>query len=143
MIAYRFLHLFLGILLLSNLTLARADAPARRRLVHDPNSELPGVHHTAALEPFARKVTLAFERALPELEKRMNWKLPGPLDVVVMDPSDSANGLAMNFPNTHIELFSSPFAPRFRARHLYNVDGRARDARAHAYRGQRYGPRLL
>ncbi len=67
------------------------------------------VHHTPPLEPYARKVAYSFERALPELERRLQWKMPAPLDVVVMDPSDSANGLAMNFPNTHIELFASPF----------------------------------
>lgn len=87
---------------------ARANAPAGETwfTIITPNFR---VHHTAALEPYARKVAKAFEHALPELEKRMSWKLPGPLDVVVMDPSDSANGLAMSFPNTHIELFAAPF----------------------------------
>ncbi len=67
------------------------------------------VHHTLPLEPYARTVTQTFERALPELEKRMDWKAPAPIDIVVMDPVDSANGLTMNFPNDYIELFASPF----------------------------------
>ncbi len=87
---------------------AFADAPSGETwfTIISPNFR---VHHTPPLEPYARALTQAFERALPEIEKRMNWKLPHPIDVVVMDPSDSANGLAMSFPNTHIELFASPF----------------------------------
>lgn len=101
-----FLPLFLPFLLLP---LAQADAPSGEDwfTIQSPNFR---VHHTAALEVYARSVTQAFERSLPEIEKRLNWRMPRPLDVVVMNPSDSANGLAMNFPNTHIELFSAPFS---------------------------------
>lgn len=67
------------------------------------------VHHTKSLETYARAVTQAFEHALPELEKRMRWKAPAPVDVIVQDPTDLANGLTMNFPNNAIELFASPF----------------------------------
>lgn len=105
MIPMRFLLVILAVLSVPS---SFADAPAGESwfTIITPNFR---VHHTPPLEPYARKVALAFERSLPELEKRMSWKLPHPLDVVVMDPSDSANGLAMSFPNTHIELFSSPF----------------------------------
>jgi hypothetical protein len=68
------------------------------------------VHHTPPLEPYARALTQALERALPELERRLSWKAPDAVDVIVEDPTDSANGLAMNFPNTNIELYSAPFA---------------------------------
>jgi hypothetical protein len=67
------------------------------------------VHHTAPLEPYARRFGLALERALPALESRLKWKMPGPVDVVVMDNSDSANGLAANFPSTYIHAFAAPF----------------------------------
>lgn len=67
------------------------------------------VHHTAPLEAYARHFAFALERALPKLETSLHWKAPTPVDIVVMDPSDSANGLAMNFPNTHIEVFATPF----------------------------------
>lgn len=110
MTAYRFLHLLLAVLSLSFFSHAAfGDAPAGESwfTIESPNFR---VHHTLPLEPYARAVTQAFERSLPVIEQRMNWRMPRPLDVVVMDPSDSANGLAMSFPNTHIELFSSPFA---------------------------------
>lgn len=67
------------------------------------------VHHTAPLEAYSRHVAFALERSLPLLEARLKWKAPLPLDVIVMDTSDSANGLAGNFPNTRIELFGTPF----------------------------------
>lgn len=67
------------------------------------------VHHTAPLENYARRVALSLERSLPLLEKKLFWKAPAPIDVVLQDPSDSANGLAMNFPSTRIELYSTPF----------------------------------
>jgi hypothetical protein len=67
------------------------------------------VHHTANLENYARRMAFSLERALPKLEERLNWKAPTPLDVIVLDPSDSANGLAANFPNTRMELFATPF----------------------------------
>jgi hypothetical protein len=67
------------------------------------------VHHTAPLENYARRVAVSLERALPQLEKKLLWKAPTPLDVVIADPSDSANGLAMNFPSTRMELFSTAF----------------------------------
>lgn len=104
MATLRFLPIFLALFA----SYALADAPSGETwfTIASPNFR---VHHTLPLEPYARSLTQAFERSLPEIEKRMNWKLPHPIDVVVMDPSDSANGLAMNFPNTHIELFSSPF----------------------------------
>ena len=108
MILTRTLPLILALLCVLFSSASRADAPAGETwfTIVTPSFR---VHHTPPLEPYARKVAKAFERSLPELEKRLNWKMPAPLDVVVMDPSDSANGLAMNFPNTHIELFSSPF----------------------------------
>lgn len=67
------------------------------------------VHHNAVLENYARTLAASFERALPVLEKDLQWKAPVPIDIVVMDPSDMANGMAVSFPNTHIELFSVPF----------------------------------
>jgi len=114
MIASRFLlelvkkmpNLLILFLLISN---AHADAPSGEDWLTIQTQNFR-VHHTPSLESYARKVALAFERSLPEIERRMNWRMPGPLDVVVMDPSDSANGLAANFPNTHVELFSSPFS---------------------------------
>lgn len=67
------------------------------------------VHHTAPLETYARHFAFALERSLPVLEERLRWKAPTPIDIVVMDTSDSANGLAANFPNTRIEVFAAPF----------------------------------
>lgn len=67
------------------------------------------VHHTEALETYARVFARHLERALPYLEKDLRWKAPTPIDIVVMDPSDSANGMAMNFPNTRMEVYSVPF----------------------------------
>jgi hypothetical protein len=68
------------------------------------------VHHTAPLEAYARSLARTLEWALPQIERRLRWKAPAPVDVVVMDNSDSANGFAANFPNTHIEVLASPFA---------------------------------
>jgi|GEM_PF-4901330 len=109
MTAYRFLPILLTAFAFLLPAHSSADAPAGESwfTIESPNFR---VHHTLPLEPYARSVTQAFERSLPVIEQRMNWRMPRPLDVVVMDPSDSANGLAMSFPNTHIELFSSPFA---------------------------------
>ncbi|RZA08082.1 MAG: hypothetical protein EOP11_05935 [Proteobacteria bacterium] len=67
------------------------------------------VHHTAPLETYARHIAGSLERALPILEQDLKWPAPLPLDVVVMDASDNANGFAANFPNTHIELYAVPF----------------------------------
>lgn len=67
------------------------------------------VHHTEALKTYARTFARHLERALPHLERDLRWKAPTPIDIVVMDPSDSANGMAVNFPNTHIEVYSVPF----------------------------------
>lgn len=67
------------------------------------------VHHTLPLEPYARAVTQTLERQLPELEKRLSWKAPAPIDIVVMDTSDSANGVTLNYPSDLIELYSAPF----------------------------------
>ncbi|MGE3263394.1 MAG: hypothetical protein AB7K68_16570 [Bacteriovoracia bacterium] len=68
------------------------------------------VHHTAPLEIYARAFTRALERGLPLLEKDMHWEVKHkPIDIVIMDPSDSANGMAVNFPNTHIEVYSMAF----------------------------------
>lgn len=79
------------------------------------------VHHTAPLEIYARAFARALERGLPLLEKDMQWELKHkPLDIVVMDPSDSANGLAMNFPNTHIEVYSMAFEPDSPLSHYVN-----------------------
>ena len=50
------------------------------------------VHHTAPLEIYARALARSFETALPEIEKRLAWKAPSPIDIVVADPTDSANG---------------------------------------------------
>lgn len=67
------------------------------------------IHHTKPLEPYARKFGSSLERALPLLEKDLRWQMPSPIDIVVMDPSDSANGFAANFPNTRIEVYAVPF----------------------------------
>lgn len=67
------------------------------------------VHHTAPLETYARTIARSLERALPPLEKDLRWNAPAPVDIVVMNPSDSANGFAANFPNTHVELYATPF----------------------------------
>lgn len=69
------------------------------------------VHHTAKLEKYARKIASSLERALPLIENKLEWQPKSPIDIVVMDPSDSANGFAANFPNTHIEVFAVPFEP--------------------------------
>lgn len=67
------------------------------------------VHHPPALEKFARSFGASLERALPLLEKDLRWKAPTPIDIVAIDSSDAANGMAINFPNTHIEVFAVPF----------------------------------
>lgn len=67
------------------------------------------VHHTAPLEAYARAFGRSLERSLPLLEQDLRWKAPAPVDIVVMDSSDSANGFAANFPNTHIEVYAVPF----------------------------------
>ena len=99
---------FLPILFALLSPFAQAAAPSGETwfTISTPNFR---VHHTAPLEAYARHYAFSLERALPLIEKRLNWKAPTPVDIVVMDTSDSANGLAMNFPNTHIEVFSTPF----------------------------------
>lgn len=67
------------------------------------------VHHTAALETYARAYAAALERARPKLEKNLRWPAPRRMDIVVTDPSDSANGFAMNFPSTRMEIYAVPF----------------------------------
>ncbi|HEY8280155.1 MAG TPA: hypothetical protein VIH99_11055 [Bdellovibrionota bacterium] len=105
MIAARFLPLISSLFLCTH---ALAFAPSGKEWLTIASPHFR-VHHTPELEGYARALTESFERSLPEIEKRLNWKAPEAIDVVVMDPSDSANGLAMNYPNTHIELFASPF----------------------------------
>lgn len=100
---------FWPIFLLTLLPSAQAAAPSGETwfTLISPNFR---VHHTAALEPYARAFGHALERGLPILEKDLHWELKHkPVDIVIMDPSDAANGLAINFPNTHIEVYSMVF----------------------------------
>ncbi|MCO5142053.1 MAG: hypothetical protein M9962_03070 [Oligoflexia bacterium] len=78
------------------------------------------IHHTKPLEKYAHKVLNALESALPYLEKDLDWKLNTPVDIVVQDPTDSANGLALNFPSTIIELYSVPFDLESTLSHYHN-----------------------
>ena len=104
MILFRFFPIFLFLVAIT----ANAAAPSGEKwfTVITPNFR---VHHTKPLEMYAKAIAGGLERALPFIEKDLRWKAPVPIDIVVMDPSDSANGMAVSFPNTHIELFSVPF----------------------------------
>lgn len=109
MFPFRFLPLFLLVFapfFLSKAGYAAAPSGQEWFTLKTPNFR---VHHTAPLENYARRVSVSLEKALPILEKKLFWKAPVPIDVILQDPSDSANGLAMNFPSTRIELFSTPF----------------------------------
>lgn len=105
MILFRFLSLTF-LTLFSSLSFAAAPPGESWFTLRTPNFR---VHHTGPLEPYARSFAQSLERALPKLETRLKWKLPTPVDVIVMDPSDSANGFAASFPNTHMELYATPF----------------------------------
>ncbi len=98
---------------------AQAAAPSGEKwlTLHTPNFR---VHHTAPLEIYARTFAASLERALPKLESDLRWKLPVPVDIVVMDPSDAANGFAANFPNTHMEVYAVPFDKDSSLGHYYN-----------------------
>jgi hypothetical protein len=102
----RFLHLIFWAAAYSQSAFAMAPSGEDWFTIKTPHFR---VHHTLPLEPYARAVSQTLERQLPELEKRMNWKAPAPVDIIVMDTSDSANGATMNYPNDSIELFSAPF----------------------------------
>ncbi|NUM89394.1 MAG: PD40 domain-containing protein, partial [Bdellovibrionales bacterium] len=67
------------------------------------------IHFTAPQEAFAREFARHLERALPALEEDLGWRPRTPIDIVVNDRSDSPNGLAVSFPNTHIEVWPVPF----------------------------------
>jgi hypothetical protein len=103
-----FLKRFLPILFSLIALQAKAAAPAGETwfTLQTPNFRL---HHTKLLEAYARAFGKSLERALPLLEKDLRWKVETPIDVVLMDPSDSANGFAANFPNTHIQAYAVPF----------------------------------
>lgn len=99
---------FLPIFLLLSLP-AHAAAPSGEEWL-TLNSPHFRVHHTPALEVYARALTRALEYGLPLLQKDLNWQIVHqPVDIVVMDSSDRANGFAVNFPNTHIEVYAAPF----------------------------------
>ncbi len=67
------------------------------------------VHYTEPQAAFAREFVNSLEKALPQLQVDMDWNPRTPIDIVVSDQSDAANGLAVSFPNTHLELFPVPF----------------------------------
>ena len=67
------------------------------------------VHYTEEQSAFANAFVNYLERALPKLKIDMDWDPKTPIDVVVKDQSDSANGLAVSFPNTHLEIYPVPF----------------------------------
>jgi hypothetical protein len=67
------------------------------------------VHYTPPQEKFAHAFVNTLERALPALKKDLAWDPKTPVDIVVNDMADSANGMAISFPNTHIEAFPVPF----------------------------------
>ncbi len=99
------LKLFLPILFgLSSICYGAAPAGETWFTLKTPNFR---VHHTEPLETYARHFAFSLERGLPLLEKNLKWKAPTPIDIVITDPSDSANGLAVSFPNTHIEVYST------------------------------------
>ncbi len=67
------------------------------------------VHYTPPQAAFAHAFATTLERALPALEKDLDWEPKTLVDIVVNDMSDTANGMAVSFPNTHIEVFPVPF----------------------------------
>jgi hypothetical protein len=67
------------------------------------------VHYTAPLEDYAKNVARSLERHRPPLEKFLLWTMPSPLDVVLSDSLDMANGFAANFPDTRMVLYAVPF----------------------------------
>ena len=89
-------------------TYASATAPAGKDWF-TIKSEHFYVHYHSPLEEYARRFTGNLENALPHLQEDLRWKLPAPVDIVIMDPSDAANGSASNFPNTHMEVYAVPF----------------------------------
>jgi hypothetical protein len=114
MIRVGFLHLFF---LISFSAFAAAPSGEEWFTLVTPNFR---VHHTKPLEPYARAYGASLERALPKLEADLKWKAPTPIDVVVTDPSDSANGFAANFPNTHMELYAASFEMNSVLSHYHN-----------------------
>lgn len=108
-----------GLFLFLICSTAQASAPAGENwlTLSTPNFR---VHHTAPLSIYAKHFAYALEKNLPALEQRLRWKAPTPIDIVVMDPSDSANGLAMNFPSTRMEVYASPFEVDTSLSHYFN-----------------------
>ena len=100
-------HIFLGIFCL--ISSSAVASPPSGLTWYTLQSEHFHVHFTANQESYARAFTVALESALPKLEKDLGWKAPSAIDIVINDAADNANGEAISFPNTHIEVFAVPF----------------------------------
>lgn len=67
------------------------------------------IHHTVHQKEFAQVFSTHLERALPILQMDLGWSPRTPIDIVVNDRADSANGIAASFPANRIELFPVAF----------------------------------
>lgn len=67
------------------------------------------VHHTPPQEAFAKEFARHLETALPALSRDLQWTPRTPIDIVVNDRSDDANGLALSFPANRLEVYAVPF----------------------------------
>lgn len=86
---------------------AAAVAPGGEwRTLQTPNFRL---HHTREQVEFTRAFAAQLERYLPLLTRDLAWRPPTPIDIVVNDRSDLANGIAQNFPANRMEVYPVPF----------------------------------
>lgn len=63
------------------------------------------VHTTQPHERFAQVFAAHLERFLPLLEQDLAWKLKTPVDIIVHDRADTANGFAASFPSNRMEVY--------------------------------------
>ena len=66
------------------------------------------VHYDVRTEAIARRAAVAAVEALDVLVPRLGWEPEQPLELVVRDSTDGANGAAMVVPYSRIEIFTRP-----------------------------------
>lgn len=76
------------------------------RTLHSPHFRL---HYHDGLEPQARQAIVIAEKVHDKLNMWFKWQPREPVDMVITDEIDYANGFTTPFPANHIELWVTPF----------------------------------
>jgi hypothetical protein len=90
-------------------------APGQARAQQDPrlrwstlSTEHFRIHYHQGIEPVARKAAQVAEAAFDRLVPALGWEPLGPIQLVLSDTTDAANGVATAQPYNAIQLFVTP-----------------------------------